>query len=332
MKPIFKTSQTSKDAYHDIDILAIDVSWVAKRHEHALGQRFETADGRMSGHIYGAFKNIRGIISALRPRRVAFCYDRGYKWRLKLCPTYKSSRRVPDGAEKQWSSGPDVERFFRTLPGMHLSYPDAEADDMIGWLAANHSREGAMVIYSKDKDLWQLVHDGDEIACMFPKKPPGPRTRSKDFWVREKQVREDFGVGPQAVAMLKAVLGDASDKIEGLRLKKTGKKDALREFVETMSAHEFFDPDEDNPNVEAPDWLGEALMKERPRLINNFLVTSIPNAVHRIDTDPVEETEADLAGAMDILAEFECHSLLAQMDPFMKSMQLMTSRKEGYSV
>jgi 5'-3' exonuclease len=321
VKPIFKTSKHDEGQVFDIDILAIDVSWVAKRHEHALGQRFATSDGRMSGHVYGAYKDISSLLSGLRPRRLAFCYDRGYQWRLDLVPGYKASRRVPEGAEKGWSPGPDVERLFRGFPGMHLSFPDMEADDMIGWLAHKYpDREGPLAIYSKDRDLWQLVHDGDEISCVMPSKSKnaGPRSKSKRFWVNEDVVRKEFGVGPAAVARLKALMGDPSDGTKGLiGARKPGKKDALKAFALDLSSEDYFDPDfaDVDLKLSCPDWLEAPLLEERDRLLANFEITSLQHTVDRIDGSPLEETEADLGGALEVLAEFECNSLLAQVDP-----------------
>jgi len=320
VKPLFKTPSQDKNKYHDVDTVVLDVSWMAKRHANALGKRFLTSDGRMSGHVYGAFKDVKSLLGSLRPRRLAFAYDRGYQWRLDLLPDYKASRRPVSGTLDAFSPTPDLERMFRTFPGLHLSYDDAEADDMAAWMALNHERSGALVIYSKDKDLWQLVSDADEVACMFPHKAE-PRAKSQRLWVREAIVEKDFGVKPQHLAKLKALAGDTSDMIKGLTGgKKSGKKEAVKAFAMDSSSDDYFNPEVANPKINAADFLVQPLMDERDRLLANFQVTSLPNAVKRITTEPIEKTEADLAGALGIMAEFECDSLMAQVEPLFKEL------------
>ena len=75
-----------------IELLVIDASFLAHKHAHALGSKLMTSDGRLSGHIYGSFKQIRFLLSSLRPSRVAVAYDRGYEWRRALVPSYKAHR------------------------------------------------------------------------------------------------------------------------------------------------------------------------------------------------------------------------------------------------
>lgn len=311
--------------YNTVDTLVLDVSYMAHRHAHALGQRMSTDDGRMSGHIFGCFKQLRSYVSALKPRQVAFAYDRGCKWRSALVPGYKAPRKPPDG-KKAWSPGPDVERFFRNLPGVHLAHKDAEADDMIAWFAERHreaTNHGATVIYSNDRDLWQLVDDNDEVACIITRKPKGqPRARSSNIWIKEEAVRDEFGVLPRYLSRVKALMGDPSDNIKGLKgAVKPGKKEALRAFAETSSCLDYLDMEIDSPSLDCKDWLVDALMDERRRLSANYTITDLRSALDRIDDDPQEVTRGDLTGAMDVLLEFECESLLGQVEPVFNGLQ-----------
>ena len=285
-----------------------------------------TDDGRMSGHIFGCFKQLKSYVFGLKPRRVAYAYDRGYKWRRDLVPSYKESRRVPDDGEKTWSPGPDVERFFRNFPGIHLASPGCEADDMIAWYAERHresTTEGAVAIYSNDRDLWQLVSDRDEVACVITRKPKGEvRARSANIWVKEAMVHDDFGVGPEHLSRVKALMGDPSDNIKGLvGARKPGKKDALRAFASDPSCGDYFDAEIDSPKLNCKDWLVDPLTEERDRLTANFQITDLRSALSRITEDPMTETRGNRPGAMDVLLEFECESLLAQTEPVFNAFQ-----------
>lgn len=326
MKPIFKTSSTDKNKYHDVDTLVLDVSYLAHRHAHALGKRFFTSEGEMNGHVYGAFKNVKSLLGHVRPRQLAFCYDRGYTWRSELVPSYKATRRGALESNDSWHPTPDVERLFRCFPGLHLASEDLEADDMAAWLALNHESEGAVAIYSADRDLWQLVSDNSEITCVYPKKP-GPRQKSQNFWVREATVREDFGVTPNGLAKLKALMGDTSDNIKGVvGGKRPGKKDALRKLADDPEFESYFDLNEAIPKANAPDFLIPVLEEERERIVSNYRITNLRNAVDRVSESPVVKAEGNLGEALGVLVEFECESLLAQVEPLFEMLNKTLSR------
>ncbi len=309
-----------------VDTLLLDVSFMAHRHAHAMGQRLQTSDGRMVGHIFGAFKQIKSFIGTFHPRRLAFVYDRGCPWRRALVPSYKQSRRPPDGAPKQWSPGPEVERLLRSFPGYHLSLDDFEADDMACWFTRHAPLDvkGSILIYSGDRDLWALVDDKAKIAALVTKKPKGPRAKSKNIWVREEMVKEEFGVSPRALAKLKALLGDASDEIHGLRgAIRPGKKDVLRGFAEDELSDIYFDAYQNNitkDHLPVPEPFQDALMAERQDMLNNFRVVNLDLAQIPVGSNPLKVETGNVAGALDTLVEFECESLLAQVEPLFKEL------------
>jgi 5'-3' exonuclease len=326
MKPLFGNNLKDEDEKNEsVDTLLLDVSFMAHRHAHAMGQRLLTTDGRMVGHIFGAFKQIKSFVGTFRPRRLALVYDRGSSWRRALVPSYKQSRRPPDGAEKQWSPGPEVERLLRSFPGYHLSLDDFEADDMACWFTTNPPDDvkGSILIYSGDRDLWQLINDKAKIAALVTKKPKGPRAKSKNIWVREELVKEEFGVGPRALAKLKALLGDNSDEIHGLRgAVRPGKKDVLRGFADDDLSDVYFDATKQitKDHLPVPEPFQDALLAERQDMLNNYRVVNLNLAQIPSGSNPLKVETGSVAGALDTLVEFECESLLAQVEPLFKDL------------
>ncbi len=341
------SEQTAK-AYEQVDILAFDVSYLAHRNAHGY-DRFLTPDGRRSGHVYGSFLQVKRLVNELRPKQLAFFYDRGSPWRKVLLPDYKATRRLSDPThvtipemdvtlvapepKEDWSPGPDVERLFRTFPGLQLSCPEMEADDMAGWLAGEVRKSpkqgrGALVIYSADRDLWQLVSDQDLIACALYKKSGGNK-RNTLHWIREETVKEAFGVGPRFVGRLKALLGDASDNIRGVEGgSRPGKKDALRTFVQSSEADDYFDMTKPCPPLNTvPVWLQEEMKNQRERLNNNLLVTDLLGRAedHRITAvasvdERMKPVGGRLGDCLGVLVEFHCESLQAQAAPLFKQL------------
>jgi DNA polymerase-1 len=279
----------------------------------------------MVGHIFGAFKQIKSFIGSFRPRRLAFVYDRGCPWRRALVPSYKQSRRPPEGGEKTWSPGPEVERLLRSFPGYHLSLDDFEGDDMACWFVNNKPADvnGPILIYSGDRDLWQLVNDKQRVAALVTKKPKGPRAKSQNIWVREEMVQAEFGVGPRSLAKLKALLGDPSDEIHGLRgAVRPGKKDVLRGFAEDDLSDLYFDPTKQVGKSHLPvaEPFQDALLAERQDMLNNYRIVNLKLAQMPSGANPVTVETGNVAKALDTLVEFECESLLAQVEPLFKDL------------
>ena len=309
--------------YRDVSKLIVDVSWVGQRHAHALGSRFHTSEGVMSGHVFGAYKDIVSLIYQLNPERLVFAYDRGYQWRKALVPSYKEKRTPTSGQLDRVNPSDDLERLFRCFPATHLSLDGFEADDVIGWYCAQHDGEDPLSIYTKDKDIWQLVNEDSDITCMMPVKEK-PRSRSKLVWVDEKAVEKDFGVLPNRISMHKALFGDKSDSITGLiGGRKPGKKAALLDFVLSEQAEGYFDFNNTVPDMtDVPEFLSVPLLSERKKILENYRVAHIPYAVDKIgEAKPQEQTKANLMGAMDILVEFECDSLLAGVSQVFETMK-----------
>lgn len=326
LKPVFgKTVDEESDV--KIDSLVIDTSYLAHKHLHAL-RRFETSEGTPSGHIYGAFKQIKNMVLSLRPKQLVFTYDRRCSWRSALVASYKADRRPADANQESWSPAPDVERLFRGFPGIHLALPDAEADDMVAWYVLNtpiDQRRGALAIVSADRDLFQLVDDDQNVSICLVKKPKDrPKGKSVNYWIRADEVAEEFGVPPLAVARIKTLLGDPSDSIEGLTGgSRPGKKEALRKFAVSTEADQYFDDGQDCPPcASVPDWLSGELVAQRPRLLTNLAITDLRTASKRYNP-VVEKSKGDLSQTLGVLVEFDCESLLAQAEPLFQAMGRM---------
>ena len=319
----FKSSMNGFGTYREVSKLVVDVSWVGQRHAHALGSRFHTSAGIMSGHVFGAYKDIVSLIYQLNPDHLIFAYDRGYQWRRDIVSSYKEKRTPVSGKQDHINPSDDLERLFRHFPATHLSLDGFEADDVIGWYCGQHDGEDPLSIYTKDRDIWQLVSDASDITCFMPVKEK-PRSRSKLAWVDEKAVQKDFGVPPNRIPMHKALFGDKSDSISGLvGGRKPGKKAALLDFVLSDQAEEYFDLSNTVPCLDGvPDFLSGPLLSERKRILENYRVANIQFAVDKMgDTDPLEKTQANLMGVMDVLVEFECDSLLAGVQPLFSHME-----------
>ncbi len=132
-------------------------------------------------------------------------------FRRELFPAYQA-QRGPMGGEHAEDFSRQATLAQSVLPRLGVPavhVPRFEADDIMGTIATIRARRGdASIIVSTDRDLLQLV--GSSIRVLSPGNPPRIATNDAD-------VRGRLGVDPAGVATFKALAGDASDNIPGVR-------------------------------------------------------------------------------------------------------------------
>jgi DNA polymerase I len=132
-------------------------------------------------------------------------------FRHRLYPAYQG-QRGPLGGEHAEDFARQVGIARSVLPALDvpvLGSPGYEADDILGSLACRLAAHGEhCIVVSTDRDLLQLV--GPRIETMAPGNPPR-------FARDEADVQERLGVSPAGVTTFKALAGDASDNIPGVR-------------------------------------------------------------------------------------------------------------------
>lgn len=132
----------------------------------------------------------------------------GPGWRHEAFPAYKSERRPYDDALLEQI--PLVREVTSALRLPVVSLPGVEADDLIAsYVEAAAARGLDVTIYSSDKDLMQLVRDGEPAVRQFLPGKAGGIVEAAD-------VRAKFGVGPERLGDLLALAGDKVDSIPGV--------------------------------------------------------------------------------------------------------------------
>ncbi|MFN9646223.1 MAG: DNA polymerase I [Cyanobacteriota bacterium] len=176
-----------------------------------------TKDGVPTSVTYGFLKSLLDTCAEWRPDGVAIAFDTDTPtFRHEADDTYKANRDV---APEQFFT--DLTNLQEIL-GDHLDLPlvmapGFEADDVLGTLAERAAAAGWRVrILSGDRDLFQLVDDGRDIAVLYMGGGPGNKGAGPRE-IRREGVVEKLGVPPEDVVDLKALTGDSSDNIPGVR-------------------------------------------------------------------------------------------------------------------
>jgi DNA polymerase-1 len=210
-------------------LLLVDGHSLAFRSFYAFAKGGEgglsTKEGVPTSVTYGFLKAMLDNCKGLAPQGVVIAFDTAEPtFRHEADAAYKAHRE--EAPEQFFADLANLQRILQDCLDLPLSMaPGYEADDVLGTLANRAADDGWRVrILSGDRDLFQLVDDDRDIAVLYL--GGGPYARSSGpTEVRRAQVIEKLGVPPEGVVDLKALTGDSSDNIPGV--KGVGPKTAL---------------------------------------------------------------------------------------------------------
>jgi DNA polymerase I len=172
----------------------------------AEGGFLRNAQGRPTNAVYIFVTMLRKLINEHKPEFIAASFDLpGRTFRDDMVSDYKANRApMPDELAEQI---PMVHAACEALGVPILNSERYEADDVIGTLAQKASAAGFDVaIVTGDKDFFQLVGDG--VRVFNPKE--------EGTWYDAAGVKEKFGVTPEQVVDVLALMGDTIDNIKGV--------------------------------------------------------------------------------------------------------------------
>src|SRR5689334_11505845 len=172
----------------------------------AEGGFLRNAQGRPTNAVYIFVTMLRKLLNEHKPEYIAASFDLpGRTFRDDVSSEYKANRApMPDELAEQI---PMVHAACEALGVPILTSERYEADDVIGTLATKATANGFDVaIVTGDKDFFQLVHDGIRVY----------NPREEGTWYDAAAVREKFGVAPEQVVDVMALMGDTIDNIKGV--------------------------------------------------------------------------------------------------------------------
>ncbi|MEL1266282.1 DNA polymerase I [Pseudoxanthomonas putridarboris] len=199
-------------------LVLIDGSSYLFRAFHALPP-LSNAEGEPTGALFGVVNMLRATLKE-KPEYAAFVLDAsGPTFRDALYPEYKANR--PPMPEELRAQVEPMIRIVQALGFPLLRVDGVEADDVIGTLALQGAAQGIDVtISTSDKDFAQLVRPGIALVNTMS----GSRLDSAET------VMEKFGVRPEQIVDLLALMGDAIDNVPGVE--KCGPKTAAKWLAE----------------------------------------------------------------------------------------------------
>ncbi|MEM7726958.1 MAG: DNA polymerase I [Cyanobacteria bacterium P01_A01_bin.45] len=306
------SSKTHSSKTHRPKLILVD------GHSLAFRSYFAFAKGRDGGLrtktkiptsvCFGFLKSLLEVINHQKPDAIAVAFDLGLPtFRHQADDTYKADR---PGTPEDFI--PDLENLHELLTGLNmpvLTAPGYEADDVLGTLATKAAADGYEVqIVSGDRDLFQLVDPQKQISVLYLSKESIQRSNAgiKEFGLEE--VKEKLGILPSQVIDFKALCGDKSDNIPGV--KGIGEKTALN----LLNTYESLE------NVYASiDEIKGATKKKletgkEDALHSKFLATIVTDVPVNLDLEDCKLTGFDTDALMPILEKLEFNSFIKKIN------------------
>ena len=180
-----------------------------------------SANGQPIGGIKGSLGILQKLIRETKPDQVVICWDgaggsrrrktinKNYKAGRKPIRLNRSIRNLSENEEienKVWQQTRLAE-YFNEMPIIQLMVENVEADDLIGFICKfTDISEQQKVIVSSDKDFFQLLDDSTVLHRPIQKET-----------LNRNRIIEKFGIHPNNFALARAMVGDRSDNIEGVK-------------------------------------------------------------------------------------------------------------------
>ena len=180
-----------------------------------------SATGSPIGGTKGFLMSLQKMAREINPDQIIIVWDGGggSAKRRAIAKQYKEGRKPlklnraysgMDALEESQNRYDQMKRtidYLNKMPVIQLMIEDIEADDVIGYISHMPSLRGTIkIIVSMDKDFYQLC-DGETIVY----KP------IKNEFLTEKRIVEQFNIHPNNFALARAIDGDKSDNLEGVK-------------------------------------------------------------------------------------------------------------------
>lgn len=263
------------------------------------GAIMRNSKGQATNALYGFVSMINKIIEEEKPQFMVVAFDIGKNFRHDKYEEYKAGRNeTPDDLKSQM---PIARTILDAMGIKHLEMVGYEADDIIGTLAkeADLDPEYDGLIISSDHDLMQLISPVVSMKML--------KSHDSTYYTVES-FKEEYGFEPIKIIDLKALMGDSSDNIPGV--KGIGEKTAKSLIQQYGSLDGVYD------NIESiKGKMREKLELDKDSAYFSYeLATIFRDVPLNVDLGSLTYDGPNLEALKAILQELEFHSFLKNID------------------
>ena len=284
----------------DPKLVLIDGHSLAFRAFHALPPTLTAPSGELTNAVFGFTSMLLNVLREQKPEYVAVAFDVGRTFRDDLYADYKGHReRMPDELRTQ------IERIKEVVEALNIPIFTAdgyEADDVLATLARQAAQQDVdTLIVTGDRDILQVVDDDISVLT-------SGRVFSDTIIYTPESVAEKYGLRPDQLVDLKALVGDKSDNIPGVY--GIGEKGATN----LLQKYETLDDVYEHLAEVKPDRTRTALEQGRNSAeLSRKLGRIITDVPIQLDLPACRTRDYDRARVVDLFQELAFRSMVARL-------------------
>ena len=289
-------------------LVLIDGHALAFRQYFALERSaMKNSQNQPTWAVYGFFKSIFDLLKKIKPDSIAVTFDVSHHtFRTELYEDYKANREtMPDSLSTQMGFICEGLNAF----GIPIYTKEGfEADDLIGTISARASQRGdETLILTGDQDSFQLVDKEGLVKVLIPS-----QGILKEYgW---EQVYEKLGVYPNQVVDYKALRGDTSDNIPGIR--GIGPKTAQQLLGKYGNLEKVL---EDCENIEKKSIREKICAEKDVAILSKKLATIIRDVDINFDFESANVILPDIDRVIDFLKNMQFYSYIKNINEILTS-------------
>ncbi len=281
-------------------LVLIDGHALAYRGYYALPQSLTTSQGELTNAVFGFTSMLLNVLRNEKPDYIAVAFDVGKTFRHEKYKEYKAHRiEMPDELRTQMAR---IQEIVRALGIPIIEAEGYEADDVLGTLAQKAGKEGLeTLIVTGDTDTFQLIDDHTRVLT-------SRRSFSDTVVYDQAGIEERYGLQPHQLIDYKALVGDKSDNIPGVR--GVGKKTATKLLQRYGSVEEIYAHLDE---VESSRFRNALEQGRESAFLSKFLVTIVTDLSVELDLEACRTTEFDRDKVRKLFRELEFRTLLNRL-------------------
>ncbi len=259
--------------------------------------------GHPTNAIHGFFSILFKLIEDLNPGKIAICFDRKETTtRKEAYSEYKAGR--PEAPSDLVQQIPVVKNGVEVFKLNLIEQAGQEADDLIATLCHQNHTNIPCVIYSSDFDLLQSVNNNTFVIT--------PNNQKQGTLTDHKAVIEKYGISSDQIPDYKALRGDSSDNLPGI--KGIGEKTA----VQLLQTYQTLDNIYSNLQELSSNLQKKLIEGREMALFCKKLATLDTNLEITIPETDFDSTKIDFPAGQTFLSELDLNSLNKRLDQLQK--------------
>ena len=278
-------------------LVLIDGHALAYRAYFALPPTLSTSKGELTNAVFGFTSMLLNVLRDEKPDYIAVAFDVGKTFRHQEYKEYKAHRiKMPDEMRTQMAR---IREIVHALGIPIIEVEGYEADDVLGTLAQKAEQEGLeTLIVTGDTDAFQLIDDHTRVLT-------SRRVFSDTIVYDLEGIENRYGLKPQQLIDYKALTGDTSDNIPGVR--GIGDKTAtklLQQYGSVEGIYAHLD------EVESSRFRKALEEGRESAFLSKLLAAIVTDMPIELDLEACRTAEFDRDKVMELFRELEFRSLV----------------------